>query len=64
MNPVTAIFTAVGQFLGWGRERQGLRNAPDVKAAEKAISEQARQDELKRAIAAKDDEGIRKAISE
>ncbi len=64
MNFIGPIFTFLANLVGWGKQREGLRNAPDVKAAAEAQDEQNAQDRTRKAIAQKDINEERRELAE
>lgn len=64
MNFIGPIFTFLANLIGWGKQREGLKNAPDVKAAAIAQDEQNAQDKTRKAIAARDIEEERRELAE
>jgi hypothetical protein len=58
------IFTFLAKLVGWGSQREGYKNAPDVKAAAEAQDEQKAQDKTRKAIAQKDLDEERRELSE
>lgn len=64
MNFIGPIFTFLANLVGWGKQREGYKNAPDVKAAAIAQDEQNAQDKTRKAIAQKDIEEERRELAE
>jgi hypothetical protein len=58
------IFTFLANLVGWGKDRDTYKNAPDVKAAAEAQDEQKAQDKTRKALAQKDLDEERRELSE
>jgi hypothetical protein len=58
------IFTFLANLVGWGKQREGYKNAPDVKAAAEAQDEQKAEDRTRRAIAERDIDEERRELGE
>lgn len=54
----------LANLFGWGMQREGLNNSPEVQAAKVAQKEQVQVDATTKAVAAKDIEEERREFSE
>jgi hypothetical protein len=61
--PVSATLQAVASVFGWMNTQTQLKNAPDVKKAEKLQAEIDKKDSIKKAISNEDVEATRKFLS-
>ena len=64
MNFITALFGAISNVFGWLKGRSDLKNAPDVKDAQKAQDQADANAAINEAITKKDTNEIRKDLAE
>lgn len=67
MNPlsfISSICSAIGNVFAWATGRSALKNAPDMKAAQKAQDEANAKAKTNEAIAKKDTDEIRKELAD
>lgn len=64
LKGIGALLSLAADLVGWGRKRDELKNAPDMKAAKVSQNEQDAQDKTRKAIAAHDLAAEQRSLAE